>query len=148
MASLTGPGSTVQKHRFDMAEPLSKTGLCNNCKVNRTFILHLYLFANGSENFMWVCASCNRRNPSGGDLFIAKDLVEQYMTPEQIKDLPVIANAPTSRCARCGSRNCELHHWAPKGIFGKDEAEQWPQDFLCKSCHDLWHMAVTPQLVK
>jgi hypothetical protein len=51
------------------------------------------------------------------------------------------------RCARCGRRGAEEHHWSPRAIFGKDEAETWPKDFLCKACHDEWHLKVTPQLV-
>jgi hypothetical protein len=35
----------------------------------------------------------------------------------------------------------ELHHWAPKALFG-DEAEVWPQDFLCRSCHIRWHQTM------
>lgn len=81
-------------------------------------------------------------------MFIANALVEEDLSPEEIDSLPLIVNVPCNRCVKCGDRNCELHHWAPRAIFGKDECEQWPQDYLCKACHDRWHRLVTPQLVR
>lgn len=63
-------------------------------------------------------------------------------------ELPVLMPDFTDRCAVCGSRGAERHHWAPKAIFGTNECEQWPKDYLCKKCHDKWHKLVTPQLVK
>lgn len=42
-------------------------------------------------------------------------------------------------CARCGSSGTEMHHWAPREIFGFDDAETWPQDPLCRPCHTEWH---------
>ena len=59
----------------------------------------------------------------------------------------VVERMVQPRCARCGSRGAEEHHWAPQAIFGKDEANRWPKDFLCKPCHDEWHRLVTPELV-
>ena len=51
------------------------------------------------------------------------------------------------RCAKCGARGAERHHWAPRAIFGQDAAETWPKDFLCLACHEEWHRLVTPQWV-
>jgi hypothetical protein len=44
-------------------------------------------------------------------------------------------------CKRCGAIGTELHHWAPKELF--EDAEQWPQDYLCPNCHYRWHKTVT-----
>ena len=77
-------------------------------------------------------------------MFIANETVERYLTEEQIEALPKIMPSFYGRCVVCGARGAEMHHWAPRAIFGKDECEQWPKDFLCKSCHDLWHLKVTP----
>lgn len=44
-------------------------------------------------------------------------------------------------CKRCGAIGTELHHWAPKELF--EDAEQWPQDYLCPGCHDRWHKTIT-----
>ncbi len=45
----------------------------------------------------------------------------------------------SNRCVKCGDRKAELHHWAPKEIFGDVEAERWPKDYLCVPCHIAWH---------
>lgn len=42
-------------------------------------------------------------------------------------------------CRVCGAFGTELHHWAPRAIFGPLEAEHWPTDYLCKECHEHWH---------
>jgi hypothetical protein len=62
--------------------------------------------------------------------------------------VPVVVEAEAKRCARCGARGAEEHHWAPQAKFGKEEADRWPKDFLCKACHDKWHRLVTPELVR
>ena len=48
-------------------------------------------------------------------------------------------------CRVCGIHEVELHHWAPRALFG-DDADLWPMDFLCRECHSRWHTAVTPTL--
>lgn len=50
---------------------------------------------------------------------------------------------PRHKCAVCGADGAENHHWAPFHIFG-DEADKWPQSYLCPSCHKRWHDLVTP----
>lgn len=130
-----------------MTDPFSKTAVCKNCNIKTLGVLHLHIRQSGARGYMWVCSRCNRRGPFDGPLFIANDLVERHLTKEQIDSLPVIMPDASSRCVRCGRRDCELHHWAPRAIFGDAECEQWPKDYLCKECHDLWHMLVTPQLV-
>lgn len=49
-------------------------------------------------------------------------------------------------CTRCGVSGTELHHWAPKELF--EDAEDWPQDYLCKKCHERWHLILTIPLRK
>jgi hypothetical protein len=50
-------------------------------------------------------------------------------------------------CERCGSQDgSEYHHWAPRAIFGEQEAGLWPGAYLCRRCHMAWHELVTPQL--
>lgn len=57
-------------------------------------------------------------------------------------DLPVLRDhRDGTPCERCGSLDgVELHHWAPRGVFGMDEAERWPTGWLCPKCHNLWHI--------
>ena len=41
----------------------------------------------------------------------------------------------------CGAEGAELHHWAPKEVFGQ-EANAWPTAFLCVACHQEWHVGM------
>lgn len=128
---------------------MEKKSVCTNCKITVSAVLHLNIGTNGAESFTWVCQRCNKRNPfRGDDYFIAKEKVSAKLTKEQIEFLPRLMQPAYCRCVVCGSRNAELHHWAPRAIFGNDECEQWPKDYLCKEHHDQWHLKVTPQLVK
>ena len=45
-------------------------------------------------------------------------------------------------CVVCGQPASELHHWAPRAVFGKDEAETWPRSWLCAGHHQQWHNAM------
>lgn len=124
-----------------------KKGECSECKAMVEAVLHLHIRQNGARGFMWVCSRCSKHNPFGGNVFIKNELVEDVIPPDTIDKLPVIMFQPYRRCAVCGARDAEEHHWAPKAIFG-DAADKWPTDYLCKPCHDLWHLKVTPQLVR
>lgn len=132
-----------------MSDFTKKSGLCLNCRINTPWTLHRKITVSGSETFAWVCDRCNRFNPNGAPQFwIPKDTIRAYLTQEQIDVLPLLPADCSVRCVRCGSRTAELHHWAPKAIFGDKECEYWPKDYLCKTCHDAWHKLVTPQLNK
>jgi len=80
-------------------------------------------------------------------MFIPSAKIRSYLSQEEIDALPTKMPELSSRCAVCGERGADLHHWAPTGIFGA-EAESWPKDYLCPRCHREWHERVTPQLVK
>ena len=44
-----------------------------------------------------------------------------------------------SGCERCGSKEgVELHHWAPRELFG-DDRDFWPTGWLCPKHHEEWH---------
>lgn len=49
-------------------------------------------------------------------------------------------------CAVCGEPATELHHWAPRAIFGKQEAERWPRSWLCAGHHEQWHIGMNAAL--
>lgn len=124
-----------------------KSGMCSGCDGLVEAKLHRKIFANGAYSFPWKCPGCGKLNPFGdsGGLWIAKEKVENRIQPDEIDALPVIMPDLSYRCTRCGERTSELHHWAPRAIFG-DGCEGWPKDYLCKKCHDEWHEKVTPQL--
>lgn len=142
------PGVSARFHvrgRLGGLSLMTKNGNCRICKCTTEFQLTRQLFINGSEHFVWVCSSCQIKNPSGGSLYIESEKVMAHLSVEQISNLPVLMPELYNRCAVCGSRGAELHHWAPKHLFG-DEAEKWPKDHLCKVCHDRWHNKVTPDM--
>jgi hypothetical protein len=62
--------------------------------------------------------------------------------------LPVYADHRTeAHCEKCGeSGGVELHHWAPRHLFGWEEADEWPTSLLCPPCHRRWHSLVTPNM--
>ncbi len=126
---------------------VSKPSFCKKCDSQSRFTLHIEYFGNGSQNFCWRCDTCETRLiQSGSGIWVSKEAVEAKLTQEQIKALPTVMPVFYHRCAVCGDRGTENHHWAPRGIFGQ-ECEKWPQDWLCKRHHDEWHVLVTPSLV-
>ena len=125
---------------------MTKKVQCQWCKQTTVATLHVQLFINGAKNFVWRC-SCGRLAPVlKSPLFIPKQDVEAHCTAEEIAALPVLMPVFYDRCAVCGARDVEDHHWAPRAIFGAD-AEKWPHDKLCSDCHKRWHLMVTPNLV-
>lgn len=125
-----------------------KKGECRNCKIQTTATLHLHVKTDGSQCFVWKCDRCNCCAPHNkGVWWIKKEIVRQYLNDEEISCLPVLMESPENRCVVCGERFAQMHHWAPRAIFGDKVAEQWPKDYLCEWCHKKWHKTVTPQLV-
>lgn len=66
----------------------------------------------------------------------------KMIPPSIFETLPIqkdyrLNNPP---CARCGAYGTELHHWAPQHLF--EDSELWPQSYLCKLCHDKWHLII------
>src|SRR5574343_876621 len=117
---------------------LRKKGQCVPCKAETRFVLHRQFTGSGAESFVWVCGACQTRNPDRSPRhFISREQVKNHVTDEQIENLPTIMPRLSNRCAKCGNRGTELHHWAPRAIFGTD-ADNWPTDYLCKDCHDHW----------
>lgn len=72
-----------------------------------------------------------------------KFLSQKHLPSEVLESITVgddysLNNPP---CKRCGERGTQLHHWAPKELF--EDAEDWPQDYLCKKHHQEWHDTIT-----
>ena len=119
---------------------------CPRCAHDTRQEISCRLSASAAEHFGWWCLECHWWAPSkNSGIWIAKEqLVAGGVDLSIVRVVEVMGG---QRCARCGRRGAEEHHWSPRAIFGKDEAETWPKDFLCKACHDEWHLKVTPQLV-
>lgn len=85
--------------------------------------------SDGSKQGWWWCLTCGKitaaRKAEGLGKFLLHDLRKDWDVPE---------------CERCGSAaGTQLHHWAPRAIFGAREADRWPTANLCPPCHSLWH---------
>ena len=102
-------------------------------------ILHRRQMTSGGFHYCWMCSRCNHIYKHNGRTWISALIVSQFLTPDQIAVCPIIPCSTHIHCVKCGKSGAELHHWAPKAIFGKDEAEQWPTDYLCLECHTFWH---------
>lgn len=126
---------------------LNKSGVCRRCELDGTATLHRVINQGGGIGYSWICDGCETANPYGGDHLIAKEKVQDFLTPDQFENLPVKVASLFARCAKCSCRGAELNHWMPIAVAGKEEADKWPQDYLCKDCHDEWHRKVTPYLV-
>ena len=124
-----------------------KVGVCRTCKIQTEATLYRGVRESGALFYCWKCNRCECQGPFGGPLYISKDKVESHLTEIQLYNLPVLPARFEQRCSKCGERGAELHHWAPRALFGKDEADQWPKDYLCVTCHRRWHQLVTPSLV-
>jgi len=78
-------------------------------------------------------------------VYISKNAANRYI---HLADAPIIddhreLNEDTLCSYKgCKSKNIEYHHWAPKEIFGKREADHWPVSPLCTKHHSLWHAAM------
>ena len=124
-----------------------QTRHCPRCARDTRQEISCRMSASAAEHFGWWCLECNwwapRKNSAA--IWIAKD--ELVKAGVDLSLVRVVERTEQPRCAKCGARGAEEHHWAPQAMFGKDEANRWPKDFLCKRCHDEWHRMVTPQLV-
>ena len=121
---------------------------CVHCKVAGDAQLARQITGAGATNVLWVCLTCNRATPAqSGGLYVPHVKLEALgIIPD---DLPVWRDySKDTRCVACGARGAEVHHWAPRALFG-DEADSWPTDMLCPTCHERWHKTLaTPGAVR
>lgn len=94
--------------------------------------------SNGTAQYKFYCGECGGK--AGGNL--PHDFVSQY----DPAGIPTLTVHEIMSCERCGNLNgSEVHHWAPRHLFGND-CEEWPKSYLCRECHALWHKVVTPNM--
>jgi hypothetical protein len=52
-------------------------------------------------------------------------------------DAPIVYDRSWEvRCERCGVEGAELHHYAPRHLFGMHEAERYATGYLCRHAID------------
>lgn len=97
----------------------------------------------GRESPVFRCCTCGRANAS-------RPIKRGLLNPRLIGSAPLIKSNYDAdelvQCELCGQTPAQLHHWAPRALFGYIEADQWPQSWLCQLCHSYWHRVVTPSL--
>ena len=124
--------------------PISHSIYCEKCESNSDFLVVKQIIRSGADVYLWWCSICQTSHRSG---FIKKeDVIKNLPICKSLEDIPLARYDCGERCAKCGVRGTELHHWAPQGLF--DDAESWPKDYLCKKCHNLWHKKINVKMIK
>jgi hypothetical protein len=105
-----------------------------DCPHDQGVIEYLGYTSDGIARFYRGCRTC--KAPLEGGKWLK--------APDDKTGVPVgfdyrLINPP---CVRCGDFGTQLHHFAPKALFGRDESELWPTAWLCQGCHDYWHRTV------
>jgi hypothetical protein len=90
----------------------------------------------GAACYPWACAACGAISTAYIWGALAAPLAT-YTVDRREQD--------PQHCAVCGTLGAEVHHWAPRHLFG-DEADDWPVALLCVKCHKRWHDLVTPDM--
>jgi hypothetical protein len=106
-----------------------------NCPHDSGERMYAQINVNGSTYYFDGCTQCGKPSkPGQWHPHLTVNTEEAVV----IRDMRV-ANPP---CQVCGGWGTELHHWAPKEIFGPVEADHWPTGYLCRECHERWHARI------
>lgn len=93
----------------------------------------------GTWQYRYMCQNCEYLVPK----FVKKSDIQS--SGFDVDTVPIMGDRHT--CEVCGHNGAQNHHWAPWALFG-EEAESWPQSYLCQTCHTRWHQVVTPNINK
>ncbi len=115
------------------------------CKCGQTTI-RCRVRSGASGDGWHVAAHCIMCDSNGGK-WLSKAVRNPDSTVYPLRSEVMCQSEPADFvCEHCGASPAEEHHWAPRGLFGR-EAFDWPTSFLCRGCHMRWHDIVTPQIV-
>ncbi len=110
---------------------------CPKCKQSKCWFIGFYTDAGGAPKYPFVCFNCGHRTQH----FVKRKIVQNSGIEPKILDPKI----PPYFCEVCNSEGAQNHHWAPWALFG-NEANSWPQSYLCQTCHQKWHNIVTPNI--
>lgn len=119
-----------------------------SCAHEHPLTMGYLLTRNGIAQFFTVCSYCG--DPQGRLMSKAAAVAwgrqHGIRTAKCFQDNQ-LETAPET-CERCGEQtyNIHVHHWAPRHLFGWEEANKWPTSKLCQPCHTRWHQIVTPNM--
>lgn len=119
-------------HREKLKEPCPKCGF-HDWRVGTA------ITASGSTVHPYYCSGCGTRT----QLYERKETARRMGCSVKIS-IPI---REIRKCEVCGAEGAEVHHWAPRSIFG-DEAERWPTSLLCVPCHSKWHSLLTLPIIR
>lgn len=121
-----------------------RTRPCQRCKTETIQELSCAIKADQSKSFGWFCLTCKwwTEQKNGAGFWISKEAIEGFGV--SLDSIRVVEIHDQPRCAKCGKRGSQEHHWAPKHLF--KDADDWPKDYLCEECHTKWHDVVTPNM--
>jgi ribosomal protein L37AE/L43A len=112
--------------------------ICPHVVARRSFVVNR--LSSGERHIWWRCDDC-QINLLGPGYWVPYEYLEAQGI--DIDSLVIVEDATRRRppCRVCGARGTELHHWAPRHLFGS-ESDLWPTDYLCVGCHRRWHHLV------
>lgn len=125
---------------------------CEKCNASAFVKIAYDLDSAARYLFYWRCFGCKKDvHPKS---FLPHTTVREWLKGGSLgKKSHFLANHLINNnsgdytCDVCGTVGAERHHWVPqclKEFF--DDYERWPQSYLCKKHHDLWHEVVTPYI--
>jgi hypothetical protein len=104
---------------------------CERCGYPYGMLVR-YVIRSGATQVRYRCAGCEHIQ----GFSIPR---EQTGDPEQYPVARDSSGEVSCAVRGCERRGAELHHFAPKHIFGAAEAERWPLVYLCLEHHGGWH---------
>jgi hypothetical protein len=99
--------------------------------------LGVIIQANGVRKYIVQCPECETSLGTPSKDIVA-ELVRRGYEPVVLRVNPPMEYGP------CSYRDCvepgiDMHHWAPRNVFGCWDCDNWPVSYLCKSHHSEWH---------
>lgn len=109
---------------------------CPRCGAMNCWEIGIMTTNSGSTVYPYYCRECGHKTTCyARKTDVAGRLLNELQPTHNRKP----------ECCVCGAIGAELHHWAPRHLWGK-EADKWPTAYLCIECHRLWHQVVTPNM--
>lgn len=129
----TGTVAPCRRCRQRTSRPTALCHICSHSCQHDVTLTGYIIVRNGAAQPKSFCLECGGiwGVQRGGTIL---DVLLEDRTADTNKRRP-------QPCRRCGATTgSELHHWAPRAIF--EDADWWPQDYLCVTCHRTWHQAM------
>jgi hypothetical protein len=105
--------------------------------IHPSNILGVIIQGDGSRKYVLKCPECQRHlgTPTKS---IAAEMIRRGYQPVVIRVRPPINYKPCSY-RDCPKPGIDMHHWAPRNVFGYWDCDNWPVSYLCKDHHREWH---------